>query len=274
LKQTIQSNGLNLIKGMQNALLDFQHTQKPESEFQIGVSLAATTGKVVFRNHLIELIQYSPTTEQTYLRPLLVVPAWIMKYYILDLAPGKSLVKYLVDDGFTVFMISWKNPDASDRDLSMEDYRKAGFMAAIDVISTITHAKKINALGYCLGGTLLAITAATMAREQDNRLASITLLASQVDFTEPGELSLFIDESQINFLEASMSDQGFLDTRQMAGAFQLIRSNDLIWSRRLNQYLLGLSEPANELMTWNADATRMPYRMHSDYLRQLFYTMI
>jgi polyhydroxyalkanoate synthase len=200
----------------------------------------------------------------------LVVPAWIMKYYILDLSPQNSLVKYLVDQGHMVFMISWKNPDASDRDLSMDDYRKLGVMDAIEVITRETGEAQVNAVGYCLGGTLLSIAAATMARDGDTRLASVSLFAAQVDFKEPGEMSLFIDESQISFLEAIMWEKGYLDTSQMAGAFQLLRSNDMIWSYRLNQYLLGIRESESDLMAWNADATRMPFRMHSEYLRQFF----
>lgn len=272
---TLASGGSNLAQGWINALGDWRQSVAPEKKpeengFCVGKDVAATPGKVVFHNNLIELIQYTPTTKTVHATPLLFIPAWIMKYYILDLSPKNSLVKYLVDLGYTVFMISWKNPQAEDRDLSMEDYRRLGVMAAIDAITAKTKKKQINAVGYCLGGTLLSIAAASMARDGDDRLASVSLFASQVDFEEPGELSLFIDESQVSFLEAIMWNQGYLDTKQMAGAFQLLRSNDLIWSHRLNQYLLGLPEPKSDLMAWNADATRMPYRMHSEYLRQLF----
>lgn len=271
----IQSWGHNFVQGWLNAVEDWRRsiasdTTEPDDAFKVGRDIAISPGKVVFHNNLIELIQYTPTTKTVHAVPLLFVPAWIMKYYILDLSPQNSLVRYMVSQGYTVFMISWKNPLAEDRNLSMEDYRKLGVMAAIDAITELTHAPQLNAAGYCLGGTLLSIASASMACHGDERIASMSLFAAQVDFEEPGELSLFIDESQISFLEAIMWDQGYLDTKQMAGAFQLLRSNDLIWSRRLNQYLLGLSEKKSDLMTWNADATRMPYRMHSEYLRHLF----
>ncbi|AMP10028.1 alpha/beta hydrolase fold family protein [Collimonas arenae] len=272
-EDALRSNGLSLVRGAQLAMADLLQLTTGHTEdetFKVGENMAVTPGKVVYHNHLIELIQYAPSTAQVHAIPLLFVPAWIMKYYILDLSPQNSLVKYLVDNGYTVFMISWKNPLTEDRDLSMEDYRKLGVMAAIDAVTSITGATQVNGVGYCLGGTLLAIAAASMARDGDQRLASLSLFAAQTDFTEPGELSLFIDEAQIGFLEAAMWEHGYLDGKQMAGAFQLLRSNDLIWSHRLNQYLRGVAENKSDLMTWNADATRMPYRMHSEYLRQLF----
>jgi polyhydroxyalkanoate synthase len=275
LRKALQSGGENFVFGWQNWCSDLMHLLadgKPAEnrEFVVGKTVATSPGKVVFRNELIELIQYYPSTGKVHPEPILIVPAWIMKYYILDLSPHNSLVKYLTDAGFTVFMISWRNPGPGDRDIAFDDYRKLGVQAAVAVIGEIVPERQIHALGYCLGGTLLSIAAATMARDGDHSLKSVTLLAAQTDFTEAGELTLFINESQVAFLEDMMWERGVLDTTQMAGAFQLLRSNDLIWSRLTRDYLMGERAPLSDLMAWNADATRLPYRMHSEYLRKLF----
>ena len=275
LLRTISTGGLNLAKGWQNFIEDADRAisgKRPvgAESFVVGRDVAKTPGKVVYRNRLIELIQYAPATATVRPEPILIVPAWIMKYYILDLSPHNSLVKYLTEQGFTVFMISWKNPGPDERDMGMEEYRTLGVMDALDAVNAIVPDRKVHAVGYCLGGTLMSIAAAAMARDGDERFATLTLFAAQADFTEAGEIMLLIDESQISFLEDMMWEQGFLDSRQMAGAFQMLRSNDLIWSRLVHDYLLGERETMTDLMAWNADATRMPYRMHSQYLRKLF----
>lgn len=275
LEKAFQSGGENFVFGWQNWCSDLMQllpAAKPvdDEQFVVGRTVAVSPGKVVYRNELMELIQYHPTTAKVRPEPILIVSAWIMKYYILDLSPQNSLVRYLTGQGFTVFAISWRNPDSKDREVAFEDYRKLGVMAALTAIGRILPDRKIHALGYCLGGTLLSIAAAAMARDGDDRFGTITLLAAQTDFTEAGELTLFINDSQVAFLEDIMWERGYLDTTQMAGAFRLLRSNDLIWSRLSHDYLMGERAPLSDLMVWNADATRLPYRMHSEYLRKLF----
>lgn len=274
LRATVRQGGFNFVKGFYNCAEDLVGAatggKQGAGHFVVGENVAITPGKVVFRNELIELIQYEPATVTVHPEPVLIVPAWIMKYYILDLSPENSLIRYLVSQGFTVFCISWRNPNAGMRDVSFDDYRRHGVMVALDVIQAICGNAKVHACGYCLGGTILAIAAATMARDRNDQLATVTLLAAQTDFSEPGELQLFTDESGLALLDDVMWRQGYLDSTQMAGAFQLLRSNGLIWSRVVKSYLLGEREQPSDLMAWNADATRMPYRMHSEYLHQMF----
>ena len=275
LQRTLQQGGANLLRGALNAADDLQRLAADQGpagveDFVVGRDVGITPGKVVLKNRLMELIQYTPTTAAVHPEPILIVPAWIMKYYILDLSPHNSLIRYLVDQGYTVFCLSWKNPGYEDRDLGMDDYLELGFHAALDAVTTIVPGQKVHATGYCLGGTMLAIAAAAMARDGDERLASLSTFTAQTDFSEPGELGLFVDESQLSLLEAQMAQTGYLKASQMAGAFQMLRSYDMLWSRLVNEYLLGERAPMNDLMAWNADATRMPARMHSQYLRRLF----
>ena len=275
LQRTAEESGRNLIRGFKNWLEDAQRAVEggpvPGTEdFVVGQQVAATPGKVVFRNRLIELLQYSPQTPRVYAQPVLITPAWIMKYYILDLSARNSLVRYLVEQGHTVFMVSWKNPDAADRELGMDDYVQLGFFEALAQVQRLIPQQQVHAVGYCIGGTLLAIAAAALAARGDSPLASVSLFAAQTDFSEPGELSVFITPSQIAMLEAMMHKAGVLESERMGAAFALLRSRDLLWNPAVQQYVRGERPKLNDLMAWNADGTRMPWRMHSEYLERLY----
>jgi polyhydroxyalkanoate synthase len=273
--ETICTHGQNLVHGAQIALADAQHSMSETpipglENFMVGKHLAITPGRVVFRNHLIELIQYAPQGKTVYKEPILMLPAWIMKYYVLDLSPNNSLVNWLVGKGHTVFMVSWRNPDAADRDLGLDDYYRQGAMAAIDFISNLMPKVGIHLMGYCLGGTLAIIAAAAMANSDDQRLQSLTLLAAQADFTEAGELLLLITESEVAFIKNMMWDKGYLDGKQMSGTFQMLHPNESIWSRMFRDRMMEKRRGVIDLLAWNADTTRLPYKMHSEYLEKLF----
>lgn len=272
---TLNEGGMNFINGWNNFIDDVTRNLNNlppagSEHYKVGENIAITPGKFIYRNRLIELIQYAPTTSTVYPEPILIIPAWIMKYYILDLSPNNSMVKFLVDKGHTVFMISWKNPTSEDRDLDFSDYAIHGVMDALNTINQIIPKEKIHAVGYCIGGTLLSMVAAKMAAKEDDRLKTMTLFAAQTDFQDAGELQLFIDENQLTYIEDIMWEKGYLDGSQMAGAFSMLRSIDLIWSRLVYDYLLGKRQEVSDLMAWDYDTTRMPYKMHSEYLRSLF----
>lgn len=278
LATTMRSGGTNLATGLRNWLEDAvamatslsgAHARGPQA-WVPGRDVAVTPGRVVWRNELCELLQYDPMTPEVAREPILIVPSWIMKYYILDLQPRDSLIRFLVESGFTVFAISWRNPGAEARDLGLDDYLRDGFLATLEAVRSQC-GEAVHAVGYCLGGTLLSIGAAALARDgRHDALRSITLLAALTDFSEAGELGLFIDASELAALDALMWRQGYLDGSQMSAAFQLLNARDLIWSRVMSEYLLGRRTKRNDLMSWNADTTRMPYRMHTEYLTQLF----
>ncbi len=275
LQTTRKERGMNLARGLrffvQDQLRDAANNGVAENDaFKVGENLAVTPGKVVFQNSLMELIQYKPVTEKVGAEPVLISPAWIMKYYIMDLSPHNSMVKYLTGQGKTVFIISWKNPQKEDKYVSFEDYVALGLMEAIDAVSAICPKRKIHAVGYCIGGTLLSIAAAAMARDDDDRLQTISLFAAQADFSEAGEIARFVSPSQLSFLEKLMWKQGYLGTDKMGGAFSALRSSDLVYAGMVDRYFMGKKAELNDLMSWNADGTRMPYRMHTEYLTQLY----
>jgi polyhydroxyalkanoate synthase subunit PhaC len=276
-KATVESKGENLVKGLQNLLTDLERgkgnlaiRQTDMKAFKVGGNVATSPGKVVYQNKVMQLLQYAPATEQVWQMPLLIVPPWINKFYILDLKPENSFIKWATEQGYTVFVISWVNPDEQLTQLVFEDYMKLGPLAALDAIEQATGEKKVSAIGYCIGGTLMATTLAYMAARGDDRIAACTFFTAQVDFTEPGELGVFIDEDQLASVEQLMSKKGYLEGAEMATTFNMLRANDLIWSFVVNNYLMGKDPFPFDLLFWNADATRMPAAMHSYYLRNMY----
>jgi polyhydroxyalkanoate synthase len=276
-RETVASGGQNLVKGLNNLLDDIERgngqlkiSMTDSKAFELGVNIATTPGKVVYQNELMQLIQYEPATAKVYKRPLLIIPPWINKYYILDLREKNSMVKWCVEHGLTVFVISWVNPDKKLAGKDFVDYMQEGPLAALGAIEQATGEREINALGYCLGGTLLTATLAYMTAKKDRRIVSAGFMASLVDFTGAGELEVFIDESQVQALEKKMNERGYLEGSEMANSFNMLRSNDLIWSFVINNYLLGRDPFPFDLLHWNCDSTRMPAKMHSFYLRNMY----
>jgi polyhydroxyalkanoate synthase len=276
-RRTLETGGENLLQGLSNMLDDLERGKgklrvkmTDLERFELGENVAVTPGKVVFQNELMQLLQYTPTTDTVYKRPLLIIPPWINKFYILDLRDKNSFIKWAVAEGHTVFVVSWVNPDADLAEKTFEDYLLDGSMAAIDAIERATGEKEVNVIGYCLGGTLLACTLAYMAEKNDSRIKSATYLVSMIDFSEPGELGVFIDEEQLALMEQQMEKTGYFEGTSMAEAFNLLRANDLIWSFVVNNYLMGRDPFPFDLLYWNSDSTRMPREMHSFYLRNMY----
>jgi polyhydroxyalkanoate synthase len=277
IRETLKENGANLVRGMRMLAEDIEAgkgelkmRQTDSSRFQIGVNVANTPGKVIFRNDLIELIQYAPTTEAALQRPLLIVPPWINKYYILDLNPEKSFIRWAVAQGLTVFCISWVNPDERHANKSFSDYMRDGVFAALEAVEAATDERKVTTIGYCVGGTLLSVALAYMAATRDDRIDSATLFTTQVDFTEAGDLKVFADEDHIQEVEASMRQRGYLEGSKMANAFNMLRPNDLVWPYVINNYVKGQAPFPFDLLYWNSDSTRMPCANHSFYLRTCY----
>jgi len=277
LRATVESKGANLLRGMQNLARDLaagrgrlRISMVDESRFEVGRNIATTPGKVVYENDLMQLIQYSPSTDKVYQTPLVIFRPWINKFYILDLAPHNSFIRWAVSKGYTVFVVSWVNPDAKLAHKTFEDYLNQGIFDALQAIEAATGEREVNAIGYCIGGTLLACALSQMAQTDDDRIRSATFFTTQVDFSEAGELTVFTDEYQIKSLERTMKKRGYLDASEMATTFNLLRANDLIWSFVVNNYLLGRSPAAFDLLYWNNDSTRMPLAMHSFYLREMY----
>ncbi len=277
LRRTAETGGENLLKGLSNLISDLERGKgqlrirmTDEQAFKVGGNIAVTPGKVVFRTELMELIQYSPATEQVLKRPLMIIPPWINKFYILDLRPKNSFIRWAVEQGHTVFVLSWVNPDEKLAEKGFDDYMRDGVYAALDAIEKATGEKHVNAIGYCLGGTLLSCTLAHMAARKDTRIKSATFFTTMVDFEEAGELGVFIDEEQLQSLEEKMQKRGFLEGAEMATTFNMLRANDLIWSFVVSNYLMGQEPFPFDLLYWNGDSTRMPARMHSFYLRRMY----
>jgi polyhydroxyalkanoate synthase len=277
LRETLEESGANLARGMQMLAEDIEAgngnlkiRQSDASKFEVGKNLALTPGKVIYQNELMQLLQYAPATETVLKRPLLIIPPWINKFYILDLNPEKSFIKWCVDQGLTVFVISWVNPNAELATKGFEDYMRLGPLAALDVIKDVTGEDEVNAIGYCVGGTLMAVTLAYMAAKDDKRIASATFFAAQVDFTHAGDLLVFVDEEQLKVLEHNMAERGYLEGAKMANAFNMLRSNDLIWPYVISNYLKGKAPYPFDLLYWNSDSTRMPAANHSFYLRNCY----
>lgn len=277
LRRTAETGGANLLKGLSNLLADMERGKgklrirmTDDSKFKVGENIAVTPGKVVFQNDLMQLVQYTPTTEKVFKRPLLIFPPWINKFYILDLRPKNSFIRWAVEQGHTVFCVSWVNPDARLAQKGFDDYMKEGVLAAVDAVEQATGEKGVNCIGYCLGGTLLATTLAYLATRRDTRIKSATYFVTLVDFEQPGELGVFIDEEQLKGLEAKMNRRGYLEGREMAITFNMLRANDLIWSFVVNNYLMGQDPFPFDLLYWNDDSTRMPAKMHGFYLRRMY----
>lgn len=277
LKATADSKGENLLKGMQNLVSDLvkgrgklKISMVDESQFEIGRNIATTPGKVVYENEMMQLIQYSPTTEKVYKRPLVIFPPWINKFYILDLSPKNSFIRWAVSKGYTLFIVSWVNPDQRLAQKTFEDYMNEGIFKALDAIEAATGVKDVNAIGYCIGGTLLACALSQMAITGDSRIHSATYFTTQVDFSEAGDLLVFVDKAQLDSLDKRMKKAGYLDASAMSSTFNMLRSNDLVWSFVINNYLLGRKPAAFDLLYWNNDSTRMPIAMHSYYLREMY----
>ncbi|WP_341897842.1 class I poly(R)-hydroxyalkanoic acid synthase [Ferrovibrio terrae] len=276
-RATIDSNGENLVKGLQNLLEDLERGKGKlnvkmvdAKAFTVGETIATTPGQVIYQNDLMQLLQFEPTTKQVYRRPLFIVPPWINKYYILDLKPQNSFIRWMVDKGYTVFVVSWNQPDESTVDKTFESYMREGILDGLDAVKKATGEDEVTAIGYCIGGTLMASTLAWMAQKKDTRIKAVTFFAAQVDFSDAGELSVFTDEDTLNYLENLMSEKGYLDGGEMANTFNMLRANDLIWSFVVNNYLLGKEPFPFDLLYWNSDCTRMPAKMHGFYLRNMY----